>query len=113
MKGQWTLIVGIAIALIIATFAVINVDPVEVNYLIGQSEWPLVLIILGSVLMGGIVVGSVGMFKIYQLQQQVRLMKKKLETSGIEDAKNNKTTPNNKVNTMDPIANKEQKKNSH
>ncbi|WP_026689103.1 LapA family protein [Alteribacter aurantiacus] len=72
MKGQWGLIIGIVVVLVISIFAVINVDPVEVNYLFGQNEWPLVLVIIGSVLMGGLIVGSVGMYKIYRLQQQVK-----------------------------------------
>lgn len=32
-KVQWQVIAGIILALIIAIFAVINVDPVEVNFL--------------------------------------------------------------------------------
>ncbi|MCE7793763.1 DUF1049 domain-containing protein [Salipaludibacillus sp. CUR1] len=75
MKGQWGLITGLIFVLIIAIFAVINVDPVEVNYLFGQNEWPLVLIILGSVLMGGLIVGSVGMVKIHRLQQEIKQLK--------------------------------------
>ncbi|CAM3971515.1 LapA family protein [Alkalicoccus chagannorensis] len=70
MRGQWGLIAGLVVILIIAVFAVINVDPVEVNYLFGQSEWPLVLVIIGSVLMGGLIVGFVGIYKIYRLQQE-------------------------------------------
>nr|WP_236785184.1 lipopolysaccharide assembly protein LapA domain-containing protein [Alteribacter salitolerans] len=66
------MIIGIIVVLVISIFAVINVDPVEVNYLFGQNEWPLVLVIIGSVLMGGLIVGSVGIYKIYRLQQRVR-----------------------------------------
>ncbi|MFA9557178.1 lipopolysaccharide assembly protein LapA domain-containing protein [Evansella sp. AB-rgal1] len=83
MRGQWTLIVGILVAIIIAIFAVINVEPVEVNYLVGQNEWPLVLVILVSVLMGGLIVGSVGMFKLYQLQQEIKLLRKKVNEDPI------------------------------
>ncbi|PYZ94147.1 hypothetical protein CR194_00990 [Salipaludibacillus keqinensis] len=78
MKGQWGLITGLIIVLVISIFAVINVDPVEVNYLFGQSDWPLVLVIIGSVLMGGLIVGSVGMYKIYRLQQQVKQLRNQI-----------------------------------
>ncbi len=44
-------------------FAVINVRSVEVDYLFGRSEWPLILVILGSVLMGALIVFSVGIFR--------------------------------------------------
>ncbi len=55
-KVQWQVIAGIILALIIAIFAVINVDPVEVNFLFAQAEWPLILIILGSVLCGCLII---------------------------------------------------------
>ncbi|MBS8265035.1 DUF1049 domain-containing protein [Mesobacillus boroniphilus] len=83
MKFQWTLLLGLAFALIVAVFAVINVDPVTVNYLFGESEWPLILVILGSVLMGGIIVGSVGLFRLFVLQREVKALKKK--NKGLED----------------------------
>ncbi|MGB8001452.1 MAG: lipopolysaccharide assembly protein LapA domain-containing protein, partial [Anaerobacillus sp.] len=56
MKGQWGLVVALIFALIIAVFSVVNVDSVQVNYVFGTSDWPLVLVILGSVLMGAILV---------------------------------------------------------
>ena len=72
MKGQWGLILGIIAALFISIFAVINVEAVRVNYLFGTAEWPLILVILSSVLMGGILVGAVGMVKVYRLQNEIR-----------------------------------------
>lgn len=76
MKIQWTFILGIIFALIVATFAVINVDPVTVNYLFGKAQWPLVLVILGSVFMGGVIVGSVGLFRIFMLQRKCKGLEK-------------------------------------
>ncbi|MEB1808050.1 MAG: lipopolysaccharide assembly protein LapA domain-containing protein [Bacillaceae bacterium] len=75
MRGQWGFILGIIAALIIAIFAVINVEAVRVNYLFGTADWPLILVIIGSVLMGGIIVGAVGMVKVYQLQQEIKRLK--------------------------------------
>lgn len=75
MRGQWGLIAGLVVILIIAVFAVINVDPVQVNFLFGQGDWPLVLVILASVLMGAVTAGLVGMYKIYQLQQEIKQLK--------------------------------------
>lgn len=77
LRGQWGLILGIIAALVIAIFAVINVEPVRVNYLFGVSEWPLILVIIGSVLMGGILVGAVGMVKVYRLQNEIKRIKQK------------------------------------
>ncbi|SFP93561.1 Uncharacterized integral membrane protein [Salibacterium halotolerans] len=72
MRGQSVLILGAAAALIIAVFAVINVDGVEVNYIFGTAEWPLILVILGSVLMGAVITGSLGIIKVYRLQQEIK-----------------------------------------
>ncbi|HEY4553977.1 MAG TPA: lipopolysaccharide assembly protein LapA domain-containing protein [Bacillaceae bacterium] len=83
MKFQWALLLGILFALIVALFAVFNVEPVTVNYLFGKSEWPLILVILGSVFMGGMIVGSVGLFRMYALQRKVRRLQelnKRLES---------------------------------
>jgi lipopolysaccharide assembly protein A len=76
MKGQWTLILAFIFALIIAVFAVINVEPVEVDYLFGTSMWPLILIILGSVLMGGFIVASVGLLRMVALQRKIKQLEK-------------------------------------
>lgn len=76
MKFQWTLLLGIAFALIVAVFAVINVEPVTVNYLFGEAKWPLILVILSSVLMGGIIVGSVGLLRMFVFQREIKMLKK-------------------------------------
>jgi uncharacterized integral membrane protein len=73
------MLLGILFALLVAIFAVINVEPVSVNYVFGSSEWPLVLVILVSVLMGGIIIGSVGLVKIYSLQRKVKQLTKEKE----------------------------------
>lgn len=75
MKNQWSFLLGIMFALIVSIFAVINVDTVTVHYLFGTAEWPLVLVILGSVFMGGMIIGSVGMVRIYTLQKEKKQLK--------------------------------------
>jgi len=52
MKLQWLLLIGLVFAVIIAVFAVVNVDEVPVNYVFGEAEWPLILVILASALLG-------------------------------------------------------------
>ncbi|MBT2688049.1 DUF1049 domain-containing protein [Bacillus sp. ISL-47] len=79
MKFQWALLFGFLFALIVAVFAVINVDDVTVNYLFGESQWPLILVILSSVLMGGLIVGSVGIVRMYSLQRKVKSLNKENE----------------------------------
>ncbi|MBP3951400.1 LapA family protein [Bacillus suaedae] len=75
MRGQWGLILSLVAAIIIAIFAIINVEAVPVNYLFGVANWPLILVILGSVLMGAIIAGAIGMVRIYRLQSELRRLK--------------------------------------
>lgn len=76
MKAQTGLIMGLILALIIAVFAVINVNSVEVNLLFGTGEWPLIIVILVSVLLGAMVAGFLSMFRIYKLKAEVRRLRK-------------------------------------
>ncbi len=98
MKGQWGLILGLLAAIVIAIFAVINVDGVRVNYLFGTAEWPLILVILGSVFMGAVIAGALGMVRIYQLRSELRRLKtadglaasRKHDNTGADDSNLNK-----------------------
>ncbi|WP_223069924.1 LapA family protein [Paenibacillus caui] len=79
MKIQWSLILALIFALITAVFAVINVDPVRVNLLFGSVTLPLILLILGSTLLGGIIVGAFGIYRSFRLQKQVKQLNAKLQ----------------------------------
>ncbi|SDM99552.1 LapA family protein [Sediminibacillus halophilus] len=79
MKGQSYIILALIFALIVAIFAVINVEPVEVDYLFGTGNAPLILVILISVLMGGLITAAVGSVKVLRLQREVRSLKKENE----------------------------------
>lgn len=70
MKAQSYAILSIILVIIIAVFAVINVSSVEVNYFFWKVESPLILVILFSVLMGGLITGAAGIMKIYRLQHE-------------------------------------------
>ncbi|MBM7554650.1 LapA family protein [Thalassobacillus pellis] len=88
MKAQSYWILALLFALLIAIFAVINVDPVEVNYLFGTGEAPLIIIILASVLMGGIVTAAAGSVRVFRLKKEVRHLKnsKKADKTAIEES---------------------------
>ncbi|EAC8223632.1 DUF1049 domain-containing protein [Listeria monocytogenes] len=100
-KVQWQVIAGIILALIIAIFAVINVDPVEVNFLFAQAEWPLILIILGSVLCGCLIIFFLNIAKSRGMKKQVKqLTSEKAELERQLAAKAMKTH-SSKVETRD------------
>ncbi|WP_045510317.1 LapA family protein [Bacillus amyloliquefaciens] len=76
MNKQWTIIFALLFTLIVAIFAVINVRAVEVDYLFGTAEWPLILVILGSVLMGALIVFSAGIFQVMKLKREIKTLRK-------------------------------------
>ncbi|GAF19448.1 hypothetical protein JCM19046_4099 [Bacillus sp. JCM 19046] len=72
MKAQTAFIVGVIAAILIAVFAVMNVESVPVNLLFTQAEWPLILIILFSVLLGAIVAGAMSVIKLHQQKLEIK-----------------------------------------
>lgn len=96
MKGQTYVILAIIFVIIVSVFAVTNVETVEVNYVFWTGESPLILIILFSVLMGGIITFAVGAKKMLHLQREFKKMqlennkmKKTIQENGL--AKNEVT----------------------
>ncbi|WP_167628577.1 LapA family protein [Listeria valentina] len=75
MKNQWQVILGALLVLLIAIFAVINVDSVEVNFLFAKAEWPLVLVILGSVLVGCLIIFFLNIAKVRSGNKQIKQLK--------------------------------------
>ncbi|MBA5711687.1 DUF1049 domain-containing protein [Bacillus velezensis] len=82
MNKQWTIIFALLFTLIVAIFAVINVRGVEVDYLFGTAEWPLILVILGSVLMGALIVFSAGIFQVMKLKREIKMLRKENRSAG-------------------------------
>lgn len=75
MKSQTYVILAILFVIIVAVFAVTNVETVEVNYLFWSGESPLILIILFSVLMGGIITAAAGAVKMFRMQKELKMYK--------------------------------------
>ncbi|MGQ3478901.1 LapA family protein [Paenibacillus sp. TY11] len=80
LKTQWSLIAALVIALLTAVFAVINVNSVQVNLLFSMVSIPLILLILGCTLLGGLIVGSFGIFRQYRLQREIKRLTNQLHT---------------------------------
>nr|WP_289036765.1 lipopolysaccharide assembly protein LapA domain-containing protein [uncultured Allobacillus sp.] len=79
MKQQTWIIFTLLFALMIAIFAVINVDSVQVDFLFVRTEAPLILVILLSALLGCLAVASVTYAKFYQLKREIKQLKKENE----------------------------------
>ncbi|AUJ26157.1 MULTISPECIES: lipopolysaccharide assembly LapA domain-containing protein [Virgibacillus] len=94
MRGQTYVIFTIVFVIIVAVFAVTNVETVEVNYLFWSAESPLILVILFSVLMGGLITATVGLIKMYRMQREMKRLEaenfnlmNRLEEEGISHPK--------------------------
>jgi lipopolysaccharide assembly protein A len=78
MKVQWIILAALLFALITGVFAVINVDPVLVDFLFVQTQTPLILVILASALLGGLMVGLFGIVRQYRMQRRIKTLEKQL-----------------------------------
>lgn len=78
MKTQWLILLALIFAVIIAVFAVVNVDAVPVNYIFGETEFPLILVILASALLGFLLSGVVAIARTYSLQRKVKSLQKEM-----------------------------------
>lgn len=88
MKAQTYAILSIVLIIIVSIFAVLNVGSVEVNYFFWKGDSPLILVILFSVLMGGLITGAAGFKKNVRLQRENKRLRSesgKTETSLIEN----------------------------
>lgn len=74
MRGQVYIISAFVFALLIAIFAVINVNSVEVNYLFTTAESPLIIIILTSTLFGGLITGGFSIYHLIKLRKKFRAL---------------------------------------
>ncbi|HLS59557.1 MAG TPA: LapA family protein [Virgibacillus sp.] len=82
MKGQTYVILSIIVLIIVSVFAVSNVDAVNVNYLFWQGHSPLILVILFSVLMGGVITAMASSLRYFRLKREnksLQIRNKKLE----------------------------------
>lgn len=83
MKLQWSLILSILFAIIIAVFAIFNVESVKVNYLFGEAHLPLILVILFTALLGAAISGFIAMFKAIHANRQINELKKEMTAKEI------------------------------
>ncbi|MCR8843411.1 LapA family protein [Paenibacillus sp. SC116] len=78
MRIQWTLLAALVFALLTAIFAIVNVEPVQVNLLFGTFDVPLILLILGCTLLGALIVGSYGVYAQYRIRRKVKELEAKV-----------------------------------
>ena len=105
MKTQWSLLLGIIFAILVAIFAIMNVEPVEVDYYFGTSHWPLILVVLGSVLAGVVIMGAVGTARIVALKRELRKVRKERDELQVRThlAAKDAVQPDERRNSYDSV----------
>lgn len=72
MKNQWRVIIGFILVLLIVVFAVLNSQSVPVNFGIWEINGPLILIILGSAILGAVIVLLTSTTALWQQRKRVK-----------------------------------------
>ncbi|MFC4558924.1 lipopolysaccharide assembly LapA domain-containing protein [Virgibacillus kekensis] len=108
MKGQSYVILSIIFIIVVAIFAVINVEPVQVDYLFGSGQAPLILVILFSVLMGGIITAAAGIVKVINLQRERKSLRSENKHLKEKLEKNQPLSKESPVNPTSPKQTKEE-----
>ncbi|QMU07492.1 LapA family protein [Levilactobacillus suantsaii] len=54
MKNQWRIIATILLVIVVAVFAILNVESVPVSFGFATVHWPLILLLLVSILIGAV-----------------------------------------------------------
>lgn len=110
MKKQWSMVIVIVLVLVVAVLSVLNVDPVPVNFGFTQVEWPLILVIIGSLLIGALITSLLSTVKIYQERKQRKAIQKDLgaaQETQAQKVKEKETEYQGKVSTLEAELEKE------
>ncbi|HLQ73314.1 MAG TPA: LapA family protein [Bacillota bacterium] len=103
MKNQLYVILLIIFIIIVSIFALMNIAIVEVNYIFWSGESPLILVILFSLLMGGIITIIAGSVKFYRMKNEIKTLTKRnneLERQlGMQNIKNDTSDRHDEVKT--------------
>lgn len=80
MKNQSKIIVGFILVFIVAIFSVINTDKVAVNFGFATIQSPLIFIILGSTVLGALIVFVTWFSSFWKQRKEIKEMKATIAT---------------------------------
>ena len=92
MKSQQRFIIGLVLALILIIFALLNGQGVSVNFFGIQLEWPLIVIIAVSVLIGVVVTWLISTSAVASAKKQIKELQQRV-TELTKTNKNEKPAP--------------------
>lgn len=79
MKNQWRVVMGLFLVLIVVIFAVLNNQTVPVSFGFAKISGPLILIILGSAIVGALIGLLTSTTTMWKQKKQVKELKKDIE----------------------------------
>lgn len=80
MKKQWKVFLGFILVLLIVIFALSNSQEVPVNFLIKKIYSSLVLVIIGSALIGALVVFLTSGATVFQQRKEIKQLKETIQS---------------------------------
>ncbi|OTN76530.1 hypothetical protein A5886_001607 [Enterococcus sp. 8G7_MSG3316] len=78
MKNQWRVIVGILLILVVVLFAVANNMTVPINFGFTTIQSPLILVIIGSALLGALILLLVSATAMFRQKKELKVLRKDL-----------------------------------
>ena len=80
MKKQWKVFLGFILVLIIVIFALSNSQEIPVNFLINKIYLSLVLVIIGSALIGALIVLLTSGATMFQQRKEIKQLKEQIQS---------------------------------
>lgn len=80
MKKQWNTVLMIGLILLVVIFSVLNVDPVNINFGFTTVGIPLVVVIIGTLLIGVLIAVVWSTSLLLKERNQQKKLQKKLDT---------------------------------
>ncbi|MGX7201175.1 hypothetical protein BCR22_01100 [Enterococcus plantarum] len=79
MKNQWRVVIGLILVLIVVIFAVLNNQTVPVSFGFAKISGPLILIILGSAIVGALIGLLTSTTTMWKQKKQVKELQKDID----------------------------------
>lgn len=80
MKKQWKVFLGFILVLLIVIFALSNSQEIPVNFLINKIYLSLVLVIIGSALIGALIVLLTSGATMFQQRKEIKQLKEQIQS---------------------------------
>lgn len=80
MKKQTGIILGLIIVLLVVIFTALNMAPTLINFGFASVQWPLSIVIIGSLLVGAVVIFLLGSGSLWTQSRKIKQLKATLET---------------------------------